>query len=225
MSELNIRVTHRTEIDGRAVERTIDIETNPPREPSTLLATLRDTSGPRIEVPLPEFSQKERTAGGGASAADVLTESALAAGIRFTRVLADGQYLKPDSDRTDHHAVIDHSTGLMWSVESLGDPSDENDGITQEHCIERCKQLRLLGYDDWRLPTRTELAALVDDTRHEPAIDTSLFPHVKPRWHWTSTPAAWSSSAAWGVFFDDGGVSYGRRSLSGFALAVRRASQ
>jgi hypothetical protein len=143
----------------------------------------------------------------------------------FTKVTAEGLHLPADSDRTDHFAVIDHSTGLMWSVESLGDPSDENDGITQEHCIERCKQLRLLGYDDWRLPTRTELADLVDDTRHEPAIDVSLFPHVKPRWHWTSTPAAWSSASAWGVGFDNGVVGSNPRNSDGFALAVRRASQ
>jgi hypothetical protein len=143
----------------------------------------------------------------------------------FTKVTAEGLHLPSDSDRTDHHAVIDHSTGLMWSVASLGDPADENDGITQEHCIERCKQLRLLGYDDWRLPTRTELAALVDDTRHEPAIDTNLFPHVKPRWHWTSTPAAWSSASAWSVYFGLGSVYDGPRDNDGFALAVRRASQ
>ena len=128
-------------------------------------------------------------------------DSAVVAGIHHTRVLADGQYLPTDSTRTDHVAVIDHATGLMWSVESLGDPADESDGITQEHCIERCKNLRLLGHDDWRLPTRAELAGLIDDTRHEPAIDVNLFPRVKPRWHWTSTPAAWSSASAWCVGF------------------------
>ena len=79
--------------------------------------------------------------------------------------------------------------------------------------------------NDWRLPTRAELVALVDDTRHEPAIDTSLFPRVKPRWHWTSTPCAWSSASAWYVSFYGGNVSYGRRGLNGFALAVRRAGQ
>ncbi|AOH36854.1 DUF1566 domain-containing protein [Luteimonas sp. JM171] len=154
-----------------------------------------------------------------------VAESMLAAGHRFTRVLGDGTYLQADSPRTDHVAVIDNTTGLMWSVESLGDPADEDDGITQEHCIERCRQLRLLGHDDWRLPTRAELAGLVDDTRHEPAIDTTAFPRVKARWHWTSTPAAWCSSAAWGVVFNGGGVLGYRRSSDGFALAVRRSGQ
>ncbi|HVI60094.1 MAG TPA: DUF1566 domain-containing protein [Luteimonas sp.] len=124
-----------------------------------------------------------------------------------------------------HSAVIDHQTGLMWSIESLGDPDEPDDGITQEHCMERCRDLRLLGFDDWRLPTRAELATLVDDTRHEPAIDTDLFPHVKPRWHWTSTAAAWSSASAWYVLFNFGLVSSNLRGNGGFALAVRRAGQ
>jgi len=143
----------------------------------------------------------------------------------FTKVLADGTHLPAGSDRTDHVAVIDHSTGLMWSVESLGSKEDADDGITQEACEARCRELTLLGANDWRLPTRAELAALVEDTRHEPAIDASLFPRVKPHWHWTSTPCAWSSASAWGVHFGYGGIYGSRRGNSGFALAVRRAGQ
>ena len=137
---------------------------------------------------------------------------------RFEKVFA-----RPGA--TSHEAVIDHHTGLMWSVESLGDPDDADDGITQEHCIERCRDLRLLGYEDWRLPTRAELAGLVDDTRHEPAIDTDLFPGVKPRWHWTSTASAWSASVAWLVDFSNGFVDSYLRGNDGFALACRRAGQ
>jgi len=143
---------------------------------------------------------------------------------RFVRVAIDGSRLA-DGDTTAHVAVIDTTTGLMWSIESLGDPADEDNGITQEHCIERCRLLRLLGHDDWRLPTRSELAALVDETRHEPAIDASAFPRVKSRWHWTSTPAAWSSASAWLVYFGDGGVGYDHRGYDGFALACRPAGQ
>ena len=143
----------------------------------------------------------------------------------FTKVSADGTELPANSARTDHVAVIDHNTGLMWAVESLGSKEDADDGISQEACAERCGELRLLGHADWRLPTRSELAALVDDTRHEPAIDTALFPHVKPRWHWTSTPCAWSSASAWSVHFGYGLVGYDHRDCYGFALAVRRAGQ
>ena len=144
-------------------------------------------------------------------------------GIGHTKVLADGTHIDGSDARTDHVAVIDHSTGLMWAVKSIGDA--DNDPMSQADCAKACSELRLLGHDDWRLPTRTELSALVDDTRHEPAIDTSLFPGVLSRWHWTSTAAAWSSASAWSVYFYLGSGSLSHRNSNGFALAVRRAGQ
>ncbi|EMR0514643.1 DUF1566 domain-containing protein [Stenotrophomonas maltophilia] len=140
-----------------------------------------------------------------------------------TKLFADGASAFGSDPRTDHVAVIDHATGLMWAVKSIGD--SDGDPMSQADCDNACRELRLLGHDDWRLPTRIELAALVDDTRHEPAIDTSLFPGALPRWHWTSTPCAWSSASAWSVNFGNGLVDYGHRYGGGFALAVRRAGQ
>ena len=159
---------------------------------------------------------------------DAVKAFAPIAGVQLdshTKVLADGTHVAGTDPRTDHIAVIDHASGLMWAVESLGDAKDADSGISQADCEKRCAELRLLGFDDWRLPTRTELAALTDDTRHEPAIDAALFPRVKPRWHWTSTAAAWSASSAWNVYFYGGSVYYFPRNYSGFALAVRRAGQ
>ncbi|MCF5091163.1 DUF1566 domain-containing protein [Stenotrophomonas sp. PA-6-5C] len=140
-----------------------------------------------------------------------------------TKLFADGTSAAGSDPRTDHVAVIDHSTGLMWAVKSIGD--NDGDPMSQADCEKACSELRLLGHDDWRLSSRTELAALVDDTRHEPAIDTALFPGVLPRWHWTSTAAAWSSASAWLVSFYGGLVDYNPRYDYGFALAVRRAGQ
>ena len=163
------------------------------------------------------------------SSMDVLSSAPAANGThQHTKVLADGTELPADSDRTDHVAVIDHSTGLMWSVESLGSKDVADDGITQEACETRCRELTLLGFNDWYLGSRTELAGLIDDTRYKPAIDTSLFPRVKPRWHWTSTSLAeeaGSSASAWLVGFYGGSVGYLHRGSYGFALAVRRAGQ
>ncbi|WP_164241994.1 DUF1566 domain-containing protein, partial [Stenotrophomonas maltophilia] len=143
--------------------------------------------------------------------------------VAHTKLFADGTSADGSDPRTDHVAVIDHATGLMWAVKSIGD--SDGDPMSQADCEKACRELRLLGYDDWGMPTRAELAALVDDTRHEPAIDTALFPGVLPRWHWTSTAAAWSSASAWLVYFDGGSVDSYPRSYDGFALAVRRAGQ
>ncbi len=148
----------------------------------------------------------------------------------YTKILADGTRVHGDDPRTDHVALIDHAAGLMWSVESLGDEGDSDAGLDHAGCTARCASLRLLGYDDWRLPTRSELVRLIDDTRRDPAIDVALFPRVKPKWHWTSTP--WidrngqaSASDAWCVGFSYGGVNYDFRYGHGCALAVRRAGQ
>ncbi|OCK46181.1 hypothetical protein BA766_15695 [Stenotrophomonas maltophilia] len=150
-----------------------------------------------------------------------VSDSVFATG--HTKLFADGTSAAGTDPRTDHVAVIDHSTGLMWAVKSIGD--SDGDPMSQADCEKACSELRLLGHDDWRLPTRAELAALVDETRHDPAIDTALFPGVLPRWHWTSTAAAWSSASAWFVSFSYGGVYDSPRDSSGFALAVRRAGQ
>ncbi len=140
-----------------------------------------------------------------------------------TKLFADGTSAAGSDPRTDHVAVIDHATGLMWAVKSIGD--SDGDPMSQADCEKTCANLQLLGYDDWRLPTRAELSALVDETRHEPAIDTALFPGVLSRWHWTSTAAAWSSASAWAVSFSDGHVGSSHRNYYGIALAVRRAGQ
>jgi len=147
-----------------------------------------------------------------------------------TKILAEGTHVAGDDPRTDHVAVIDHQTGLMWAVQSIGAPDSTDTGLQHAQCAERCAALRLLGHTDWRLPTRAELVGLIDDTRRNPAIDINLFPRVLPRWHWTSTP--WidpdgkaSASDAWYVDFGLGGVDDYHRGVDGFALAVRRAGQ
>ncbi|PSD17955.1 hypothetical protein C7E19_04045 [Stenotrophomonas maltophilia] len=140
-----------------------------------------------------------------------------------TKLFANGDSADGSDPRTDHVAVIDHATGLMWTAKSMGD--EDGEPLPHDAITDRITKLDLFGYDDWRPPTRAELAALVDDTRHEPAIDTSLFPGVLPRWHWTSTPCAWSSASAWYVDFGSGYVANLHRYDGGFALAVRRAGQ
>jgi hypothetical protein len=144
---------------------------------------------------------------------------------RFTKIRADGSHVPFGQACDDHVAVIDNTTGLMFAAESLGDPDSPDEGMSQEACERRCRDLRLLGFEDWILATRSEAVTLIDDSRHDPAIDTDAFPRIKPKWHWTSTPAAWSSASAWYVLFGLGVVNYGRRDVSGFALAVRRAGQ
>lgn len=73
----------------------------------------------------------------------------------------------------------------------------------------------------WRLPTRMELESILDLTRHDPAADTDRFPDTKSAWYWTSTPCAWSSSAAWIVNFGHGYASNDGRGTKACVRAVR----
>ena len=150
---------------------------------------------------------------------------------QWIKVGADGSHYPPGDTRTDHVAAIDVATGTMYCVTSLGESDDAPDEtMTQQQCIERCQGLRLLGFDDWALASRNESAWIIDDTHRAPAVDTEIFPGIKPDWHWTSTAlmnrdGTASASVAWYVFFYYGSVSYYHRDYDGFALAVRRSGQ
>ena len=70
-----------------------------------------------------------------------------------------------------------------------------------------CAGLSLNG-TGWRLPTIKELQTIVDDSRTNPAIDTTAFPSTPADWFWSSSPLAGSSSYAWDVSFDFGFTGY-----------------
>lgn len=120
---------------------------------------------------------------------------------------------------TRHETTVDTTTGLEWQATPF------TNSMAHEQAEKACRELRLGGHSDWRLPTRAELLTLVDLTKHDPCIDTDAFPDFPSKWFWSSDLCAWSSASAWGVGFGYGNVGDCRRSYDGFALAVRRASQ
>jgi len=132
----------------------------------------------------------------------------------FQKIGADGSVL-PD-DATDHVAVIDTRTNLMWSAHDIGKP------LPFGKCAAACKKLKLAGFADWRMPTVEELFLLADRSKFSPAIDTTAFPDCKGGWYWTSTVDASSPSvSAWNVHFYLGYAFYGGQSSQGRVRAVR----
>ena len=116
--------------------------------------------------------------------------------------------------------VIDHATGLMWTADDVGE-----NRLNWNDADAAAKAVTLGGHSDWRLPTRQELLTLVDDTRVNPAIDTSAFPSCKSAWYWTGTAWAGSpASGAWFVNFGDGYSSVSGRYNCARVRAVRVVS-
>lgn len=96
--------------------------------------------------------------------------------------------------------VVDRFSKLMWQR--------DDDGIkkTWKEAEKYCKELRLNGYKDWRLPSIDELVSIVDKKKFSPAIDTKVF-KCKNSYYWSSTEAVEKGvkvTDARGVLFKNG---------------------
>jgi hypothetical protein len=111
--------------------------------------------------------------------------------------------------------VTDTATGLMWQQ---GTVSAKNSWQT---AMDYAETLSLSGFSDWRLPDINELQSLVDYSRWNPAIDTSIFPGIVWPYYWTSTTYTYTSGTyiARVVGFENGNTG-GFNKLSG-ATGVR----
>jgi hypothetical protein len=102
------------------------------------------------------------------------------------------------------------ATGLMWQQ------TVDAQSYTWADAKTYCEGLSLVGYDDWRLPTRIELVSLVDFTQSSPTIDPTGFPNTPSEYFWSSSPVAGYSYNAWYVNF-----SYGNGHNSGVSNTGR----
>ena len=104
----------------------------------------------------------------------------------------------PNQQSFDTHTsgvVLDRVTGLSWQREPAGKL------LTFADARRNCDELTLASHDDWRLPSRIELASILDLTRTQPAINVAAFPNTPSDWFWTSSVAAGDPQAAWYVYF------------------------
>jgi len=96
---------------------------------------------------------------------------------------------------------IDSRTGLTWQ-----DDKDAGSIIRDwKEAKSYCNNLFLAGYNDWRLPHKTELEGIVD-TSYTPAIKRG-FQNVSPTHYWGS-PIKVGSKFAHHIYFGEGGGTY-----------------
>ncbi len=78
-----------------------------------------------------------------------------------------GDKLPKDHFVKKSKTIIDTTTNLMWQ----NDPSLKNNIMSVDDAKAYCQNLKLAGFDDWRLPTISELLSIADRSHYDPAID------------------------------------------------------
>ncbi|MDH3348520.1 MAG: DUF1566 domain-containing protein [Desulfobulbaceae bacterium] len=126
--------------------------------------------------------------------------------------LIRGQFV----DNKDN-TVTDLATDLMWM-------GDEAKSMTWKDSLKYCNNTRVGGYDDWRLPSVKELASLVDETKHEPSIDSDAFIGARSAPYWSSTTNQKYFDFAWVIDFANGFEYGGQKDRRYFVRPVRGAS-
>ena len=122
-------------------------------------------------------------------------------------VTAGAPNLESYTDNKDG-TVTDNLTGLMWQQ------TVPTGTYTWSQAVAYCPTLNLAGHSDWRLPSRIELASIVDfgvtsgSATSGATINATYFSSTPANWFWSSSPLAGSSSYAWFVFFNSGSTSY-----------------
>ncbi len=120
----------------------------------------------------------------------------------------------PASNFTIHNdgTVTHNTTGLMWMRCSLGQIWDGKAcsgtaiGLSWQSALENAVGLSFGGYDDWRVPNRSELESILEERCNSPAINLAVFPATPSSYFWTSSPYAGLSHGAWSIDFGYGSV-------------------
>ncbi|MDY0264257.1 MAG: DUF1566 domain-containing protein [Sulfurospirillum cavolei] len=123
----------------------------------------------------------------------------------------------------------DNVTGLIWqdepytSEEYRAYDNDLNYGKAGnwEYAKQYCKELRLGGFSDWRLPNIYELVTLLDNTKSKAPHVINGLHNVTSERYWSSNTVASKKSNAWYVYFYDGKVIWDDKGYSSSVRCVR----
>ena len=113
--------------------------------------------------------------------------------------------------------VLDKETGLVWA-------RNANHGyMNWEEAIDYCANVVVSwAKKGWRLPTREELASLVEDGVTNPSLPSGHpFQDVQNDFYWSSTPHVSIIEYAWGVYMSNGLVHRVGKSTNHYVWPVR----
>lgn len=198
------------------------------------------------------WTSESRAVAGGVGAVDAwqldasngaaigLVNKAGSLGVRLVRGTSSAQVCNNSDLRfTDFGdgTIDDRVTGLMWkkcpegysdSACTVGVPlsfSSANQVVTRLQAANVLNAPSAAGYSDWRIPTKNELASLVNRACANPATVATIFPSTDSLNFVTATLDADAPTArVWGIDFTEGSI--GPNMLTGpFRLRLVRAGQ
>lgn len=153
-------------------------------------------------------SDSEVLDGGGGDGATALDRA-------WSRWAIGPAFPTPASFTVQGDVVYDAATGLVWQRE-LG-----LEARTFEDASKACEGLTLGGFNDWRAPTRIELATIVAYNVSAPTTLKTEFFDTPLASLWASSPYAGSPTQAWACEFLTGAFSPHERSSSYRVRCVR----
>jgi Protein of unknown function (DUF1566) len=113
--------------------------------------------------------------------------------------------------------VTDDVTGLVWQ-RKVADQT-----FTFAEAQQYCACLNIDGTGGWQLPSRIELASLVDWTATSPSIDSSAFPMTADDNFWTASPVVTDPDLVYLVYFVNGHTTYATADYTYHARCVLSA--
>jgi hypothetical protein len=129
--------------------------------------------------------------------------------------ISDAMLARPANYSASNGVIVDGNLDVMWwfpAAVQLKNWSNALQSLTTLNTVTKPG-----GYNDWRLPNRSELDSVIDRSRSNPALGTSFLnaartldatlaqiPNVSV---WTSTPAP-GTSQAWTVDFRTGDITF-----------------
>lgn len=130
------------------------------------------------------------------------------AGSYHVRLVRGGQHLDssgiytPSSDFSDNgdDSVTHKKTGLTWKrcAEGQSWAGSTCSGVAQTYTW---SDANALGTGGWRLPNQNELLTIVEWSKVNPAINTTIFPNTPSSAFWSASAYAGNSDHAWNLDF------------------------
>ncbi|MFK5976611.1 MAG: DUF1566 domain-containing protein [Sulfurovum sp.] len=113
----------------------------------------------------------------------------------------------------DIEYMIDMHKDIVYIDNLMIEDTPITQRYTHKEAEKYAKNLRLGGYNDWRLPTKDELLNIYNNKYK--------LKNIKDDYFWTSTTNREDSAQAWVVYFNSGNDRWSNKTLSSFVRCVR----